>query len=135
MRWMLHGKWNCQIWGGTVLVDGTSKWVLCKINDAESLEGKTVAEIIEQALGQVPEQKKYSTVVISAGIINYEGTIPLPSGYNRSQCKYAAWVTGSANDTSDILLDVNQDTGFVRVRYGSDGTRYMNAGYLCIAVK
>lgn len=121
--------------GGTVLVDGTSKWVLCKINDAESLEGKTVAEIIEQALGQVPEQKKYSTVVVTAGIINYEGTIPLPSGYTRSQCKYAVWATGDGANTSDISIKVDQNTGFVSVRYGSSGTRYMNAGYLCIAVK
>lgn len=85
-------------------------------------------------MGKVPAQKVYSSVVVTAGTINYEGTIPLPSGYGRSQCKYAVWPLGGGGN-EEISLGVNQNTGYVSVRYGSSGTRYMNAGYLCVAVK
>ena len=71
MRWMLHGKWNCQIWGGTVLVDGTSKWEVRKIGNAEELNGQAIEDFKNELLAAVPEQKIYSTVLLSSGEICY----------------------------------------------------------------
>lgn len=110
------------------------------------LGGQTAAQIIANTLGQVPEQKKYSNVVVTAGTISHGGTIPLPSGYTRAQCKYAVWGSNFPSARygdyeGDRSVIVNQATGGVTClfySYDSEGesyTTYGTAGYLCIAVK
>lgn len=86
-----------------------------------------------------------TAVSITAGTIANGGTIPLPSGYTREQCKYAVWFynypTGAAGDWSNIngvRLQVDQTTGLVSISYYVNswnvGTDFV-AGYLCIGVK
>lgn len=151
MRWMLHGKWNCQIWGGTVLVDGTSKWVLCKINDAESLEGKTVAEIIEQALGQVPEgckivaglatpnyitRSEWISASFNAHWVDYYAIkIPAVDGYKREECSFYAILLNSDGTVSNTEIDSNYSTGEVMYQTRGNAPSWPKLKYLCIAVK
>lgn len=107
------------------------------------LGGQTAAQIIANTLGQVP---KGISVSLTAGTIGNGGTIPLPSGYTRAQCRYAVWVDSfpdaKAGDyRGNMTLRVNQSTGGVNCSfytYDSDNGRYTvygTAGYLCIAVK
>lgn len=152
MRWMLHGKWNCQIWGGTVLVDGTSKWVLCKINDAESLEGKTVAEIIEQALGQVPEGCKIVEGLATPNYVirsewikpslsdgywrDYYGIrVPALEGYSRSQCNFYAILLYSDGTVFNSNINSDYSTGEVTNQKRASAPSWPKLKYLCIAVK
>ena len=53
--------------GGTVLVDGTSKWEVRKIGNAEELNGQAIEDFKNELLAAVPEQKIYSTVLLSSG--------------------------------------------------------------------
>lgn len=126
--------------GGTVLVDGTSKWEVRKIGNAEELNGQAIEDFKNELLAVVPEQKIYSTVLLSSGEMKPNGTstvyIPLPSGYTRSQCKYAIWSIGATN------MSINQSTGAVICyNYGvNSGDQYtppygISFGYICIAVK
>lgn len=105
------------------------------------LGGLSAAQIIANTLGQVP---KGISVAVTAGTIGNGGTIPLPSGYTRAQCKYAVWATDLSEDRDDgnsshvQYLSVNQSTGVVdsrRQKYGYSSFRSVVAGYLCIAVK
>ena len=88
-----------------------------------------------------------SSVTVTTGTVPHGGTIPLPSGYTRAQCKYAIW---EEQYLAESLLkrefSVNQSTGVVQSRGyyfhngGSDGSSYehwenFNASYICIAVK
>lgn len=129
--------------GGDFCIDGTAKWLvysILKSPDAFLLGGQTAAQIIANTLGQVPEG---ISVIVTAGTIGNGGTIPLPSGYTREQCKYAVWaysVRSSAGHGGSIHVEVNQSNGVVSV-YGSfydsesDFETSGTAGYLCIAVK
>lgn len=82
------------------------------------------------------------SISITAGTIAHGGTIPLPSGYTRDQCKYAVWAntaTYGRDSTTKINCSVNQSTGVVAFQYYNgvsevwfNGT---TAGYLCIGVK
>lgn len=129
--------------GGDFCIDGTAKWLvysILKSPDAFLLGGQTAAQIIANALGQVPEQKKYSNVVVTAGTIRHGGTIPFPSGYTREQCKYAVWLeshTSSGGGANTCMVD--QKTGLVTaIKYSNDSDSSdteLRAGYLCIAVK
>lgn len=77
-----------------------------------------------------------SIVSITAGTVADGGTIPLPDGYTREQCKYALWpaqIIDGATEPKTNYLSVNQSTGVVTAKYG-DNTGY-TAGYLCIGVK
>lgn len=107
------------------------------------LEGQTAAQIIANTLVQVP---KGVSVSVIAGTIGNGGTIPLPSGYTRAQCKYAVWATNIsvytyATSTARPTLSVNQNNGVVsyggNYDNGGDGSggSVTGAGYLCIAVK
>lgn len=88
----------------------------------------------------MPEQKVYSTVTLIYGTVNVggsvdinapnpSGTIPLPSGYTRAQCKYVVFGRYAGYP--------NQSTG--RVESFSSTDEYWKNGkpfdYLCIAVK
>lgn len=69
--------------------------------------------------------------------------IPLPSGYSRSQCKYAVFPTsiGLSANNGYFSLSVDQSTGIVRGSVRSNitggGYRYsdIGIGYLVVAVK
>ena len=78
-----------------------------------------------------------STVSVTAGIIDYSGTIPLPSGYSRSQCKYAVWIDGNKSfdmpSSFSYKLTVNQSTGEIGGHLNGNIVR--TVGYLCVAVK
>lgn len=85
-------------------------------------------------------------VYIGAGtgsVRNTSFTIPLPSGYSRSQCKYAVFPTsiGLSTNNGYFSLSVDQSTGIVRGSVRSNvtggGYRYSNIGigYLVVAVK
>lgn len=132
--------------GGDFCIDGTAKWLvysILKSPDAFLLGGQTAAQIIANTLGQVP---KGISVSVTAGTIGNGGTIPLPSGYTRAQCKYAVWPTSIsvytyATSTARPTISVNQNNGVVS--YGGNysnsepagGGSVTGAGYLCIAVK
>lgn len=128
--------------GGDFCIDGTAKWLvysILKSPDAFLLGGQTAAQIIANTLGQVPEQKKYSNVVVTAGTISHGGTIPLPSGYTRAQCKYAVWLENHYSYGDTNACGVDQNTGLVTaITYSHDSDSSdtkLRAGYLCIAVK
>lgn len=85
-------------------------------------------------------------VYISAGtgsVRNTSFTIPLPSGYSRSQCKYAVFPTsiGIPTNSAYFSLSVDQSTGIVSGSVISNktggGYRYsdIGIGYLVVAVK
>lgn len=85
-------------------------------------------------------------VYIGAGtgsVKNTSFTIPLPSGYSRSQCKYAVFPTsiGLSTNNGYFSLSVDQSTGIVRGSVRSNitggGYRYsdIGIGYLIVAVK
>ena len=126
--------------GGTLLADGTVKWDVRKIGNAEELNGQAIEDFKSELLAAVPEQKVYSTVRLIYGTVNVSGsvdinapnpsgTIPLPSGYTRAQCKYVVFGKYAGYP--------NQSTG--QVYSYSIPNEYWKYGqpfdYLCIAVK
>lgn len=101
------------------------------------LQGKTVEQIKNETLENVPAKTSVTVVVGTVYVprASRTATIPLPSGYERSQCRY--WVESIllSPETYDWELrgrisDVNQATGVIGNLY-PDKTYY----YLCIAVK
>ena len=81
-------------------------------------------------------------VKVTAGTVAHNGTIPLPSGYSRSQCKYAVWghqmpdADCSYGSNSYHKVQVDQSTGKVFCQYNyNSNTLNGTAGYLCVAVK
>lgn len=124
--------------------DGTVKWEIRKIAEAENsrlLNGKTYAQIINETLVQVPKGISISvivgTIVCNAG---RGGTIPLPSGYTREQCKYFInYIEGFYRDESysDGYFNtnsVNQSNGAI-AGFSSHNSYTLPVPYLCIAVK
>jgi hypothetical protein len=93
------------------------------------------------------EDSVTSKISVNAGTVAHDGTIPLPSGYSRSQCKYAVWCHDMPDSNASYGLatsgnswhrvQVDQDTGWVYCMYQYDGSHKISgtAGYLCIAVK
>ena len=85
--------------------------------------------------GSSAESLTTTAVSITGGTIAHGGTIPLPSGYTREQCKYAVF-QGAVSSGGYAM--VNQATGVVASQvYSPGGDTYTNvtAGYLCIGVK
>lgn len=126
--------------------DGGAKWALCNMANNDDLED------MRNAITEVVNTK--SDVYITGGTIGNGGTIPLPSGYDRSQCKYAVWHNsigldmrnnGYGQDNKNLSVSVNQSTGVVSCVYSyraetEAGSKpsYSNtgtAGYLVVAVK
>lgn len=121
--------------------DGTVKWEIRKITEAENselLNGKTLGEIINEILAQVPEKTNVTVITgsvwttkisdNSGGFIKnprMTATIPLPEGYIREQCKYFI-------DKNQNCL--NQSTGYYEIACEIGDSTY-NISYLCIAVK
>ncbi len=123
--------------GGTLLADGTVKWDVRKIGNAEELNGQAIEDFKNELLAAVPKSSK---VFLSTGTINRRGTIPLPNGYSRGQCKYCAWLDSlGTNSTSAFYCAINQSNGELVGYIGGSstlpGSYAVNFGYLCIAVK
>ena len=150
---------------GDTVTDGSVTWQVCnRTSDVTSVNGQTgdveikdyvqsasidgTTIVLTKADGtevflpiEIPQGG--STVSITAGTVANNGTIPLPSGYTRAQCKYAVWCHSITHNDGNkgLRVQVNQSTGVVTVgmylidaesnMYWSGGT----AGYLCIAVK
>lgn len=90
--------------------------------------------------GSSAESLTTNIVSITAGTIADGGTIPLPSGYTREQCKYAIWEhQASSYALNSVTCQVNQSTGSVSVGVNGSGESNFwvsgTAGYLCIGVK
>lgn len=121
--------------------DGTVKWEIKKITDSENselLEGKTVIQIINETLGNVPAKTSVSVITgnvwttkttdPSGGFLRNPkmvATIPLPDGYIREQCRYFI-------DRNQSYL--NQATGYYEIACETGDSTY-NISYICIAVK
>lgn len=121
--------------------DGTVKWEIKKITNSENselLEGKTVIQIINETLGNVPAKTSVSVITgsvwttkindTSGGFIRNSrmaATIPLPDGYFREQCRYFI-------DRNQSYL--NQATGYYEIACETGDSTY-NISYICIAVK
>ena len=131
--------------------DGSVVWSLNKINNAEQLNGLTAEQIKNNAING---SGKINTVSVSVGKLTFSvsaslsspadnvKTIPLPSGYNRSQCRYyidAQSATSSdENKVYKIEVDagcINQSNGVVTARYESGRRLSISPYYICIAVK
>lgn len=127
--------------------DGTVKWEIRNITEAENsklLNDKTAEQIINETLDRIPEKTKVLVTVgavkgvVSSGSIwdaVISATIPLPSGYNREQCRY--WVEPILYEQETYswrmepgIKDIDQSTGKI-TNVKKDKTYY----YLCIAVK
>lgn len=136
--------------GGTILSDDSAKWELCKIDesvlskDSELLQGKTVEQIKSETLANVPAKTNVTVVV---GVVNFPvhsrtATIPLPSGYVRSQCRYFINTVRFSydNDSSNAYSwayssMINRGNGVVSLSKSPDDYGGINIPYLCIAVK
>lgn len=161
---------------GSSVTDGSVVWQVCnRTSDVTSVNGKTGDVVVEQIEDYV--QSAYlegstivltkadgttiplileipsggSTVSVTGGTLSNGGTIPLPSGYTREQCKYAVWAHEYANASErnngygmyGLKVQVNQDTGVVtassRNYSADDGMKWngssLTVGYICIAVK
>ena len=103
--------------------DGTAKWQLIKYSEADTLGGLTASEIKSQAISgkNVQVKGQHGLVKLSTnGTKTY--TIPVPSGYNRSQCAYVISEEYSGdNEWTTIrttLANVNQSTGVISPTIG-----------------
>lgn len=84
-----------------------------------------------------------NTISITTGTISHGGTIPLPNGFTRGECRYAVWSHDMPDGDKSYgrgsyhRTQVNQSTGVVTCRYAYDSSHIINgtAGYLCIAIK
>lgn len=97
-----------------------------------------------ETLANVPAKTNVTVVV---GVVNLSrssrtATIPLPSGYARSQCRYFinTVMFSYDNDISNAYSwayssMINQETGVISFSASPDNYGGMNIPYLCIAVK
>lgn len=81
-----------------------------------------------------------SDVYIAAGTVSNGATIPLPSGYSRSQCKYAIWYqtysyTFDNYTTSDITIAFSASVVQSSGKVTCSGRSNNGCGYLVVAVK
>lgn len=128
--------------------DGTAKWELCKISDAESLEGTTLEQLLSQIKTLIPVTSSNVKIITgnakatsSGSRNNFVITIPLPSGFRRSNCKY--WINTTyyryyydESGTTERSIDaasINQNTG--TISYSSKEQDVATIFYLLIAVK
>lgn len=131
-------NWNT----GTIQFNAADagKTVVVTYNGIGTIIDKRVIDAINSKINGISLQN----VSVTTGTIANGGTIPLPSGYTREQCKYAVWPHNfvTTNNMRAIRCQVNQSTGVVVSQSdwystGSDtsGTNNGTAGYLCIGVK
>ena len=99
------------------------------------MQGKTVEQIKSETLANVPAKTNVTVVV---GVVNFPvhsrtATIPLPSGYVRSQCRYFINTVRFSYDNDSSMI--NQGNGVVSLSKSPDDYGGINIPYLCIAVK
>lgn len=82
------------------------------------------------------------TIHIETGTVDHQGTIPLPSGFTRAQCKYFLMPkgeiqVGGGEGLAILDISVNQSTGFVFAKAYGTGTmeRNLELSYVTIAIK
>ena len=142
------GEFRCDYTTGA---DNDENWNtgLIQFNAADA--GKTVVAayngtgtLVDKRTIDAINAKINGTVSITGGTVANGGTIPLPSGYTRAQCKYAVWAHSQPKAYGTYrgqeTRTVNQDTGAVTCTISSDDedtihTQPGTAGYLCIGVK
>ena len=126
--------------------DGTAKWQLIKYSEADTLGGLTANDIKSQAItGKVIQLKgtngNFNMSYKNESSVTY--TIPLPSGFSRSQCAYIITEENIADDNNHYIKttmnSVNQSTGVVTASI-SGGTRYsptktINVRYVVVSSK
>ncbi len=128
--------------------DGSVKWQAIKFSEADTLGGLTVADIKSQAIsGKVVQMKGlYGNVTLSTqGTKSY--TIPIPSGYSRSQCVYIISEEYKEMGSDDSVYasiettwaSVNQSTGVITATIGGRNSEYYNVSivvrYMVYAAK
>ena len=111
--------------------DGSVVWSLNKINNAEQLNGLTAEQIKNNAINgkTVKLQGKSGSLTITYSNGNQPtATIPLPSGFTRSQCSYVITEGKEEKVYSDnnitiqtLMTHVNQSNGVI--------TPYVANGY------
>lgn len=133
----------------TTVNDGSVKWQAIKFSEADTLGGLTATDIKSQAIsGKVVQTKG---MYGSFGMSYKDGnaptyTIPLPSGFTRSQCAYIITEKYSSDNQDSnprfiqtTMGSVNQSNGVVTAtvanggRYGA--TVSITVGYVVIAAK
>ena len=89
--------------------DGTAKWELLATASNEDLTS------LKNTLNSSINGKSHT--YISSGSFQDKGTIPLPSGFSRNQCRYTAWFSGrkqNGRPENGYYLTINQSTGAVQ---------------------
>lgn len=131
--------------------DGSVAWSIESIYNAGQLNGLTAEQIKNSAISG---SGKVNAVVIAFGSLTFSmkgglhgsydnvKTIPLPNGYDRSQCRYfidANFVSAnSGENVASIKVDtgcINQSTGVVTAICTDKYTMSISSYYICIAVK
>lgn len=125
--------------------DGTAKWQLRKYSEADSLNGLDLQGVVDR----VNTQLKVKDCIVVFGDFKLtrpgsehkiEGIIPLPSGFERKDCRYwmqsFSYNSGNSSPRSADWHDINQDTGvlslYSKLYQGSDG---FNKSYILFAKK
>lgn len=126
--------------------DGSVVWSLNKISNAEQLNGYTAQQIISKIPTTSTGNVKVLTGTINTVLqgdkynSNVIGTVPLPSGYSRSQCKYAVSYNSRYNVNAIYISDFNQSNGQITAynKTEDDWKDYyspVTISYICVAVK
>ena len=86
---------------------------------------------------RITKLESTSSVKVTAGTIHHGGTIPIPNGATREQCKYAVWLLVHSETVDGVdtwVCRVDQTTGVVTATH-NDTSGGLDVGYLCIATK
>lgn len=126
--------------------DNSVKWSLESIYNAGQLNGLTAEQI------KADVTSKITKVLVVIGTVtftivrdglhtqrNLTQTIPLPSGFERTHCKYYMEIqTASGSSDTSISVstgNINQGTGVVTATSTGSQSTTLNAYYICFAVK
>lgn len=120
--------------------DGSVKWELMKISNAEQLNGLTAKQIAGNITVKNLDIFMGSFAVGSKNSGSYQtGTIPLPSGYTRAQCKYwvsAAPISFSNNGSCSVYPNyIDQSSGYLSNPGGGGKSGSGTGFYLIFALK
>ena len=135
-------KINNSLTIGTTVYDGSTAQSVPYASQAEAEAGTDNDKImtalrVGEAIAALAPEPVMPT--ITTGTVADGGTIPLPDGFTREQCKYVVWphiVGGGYNAMMALECQVVQSTGVVRVKKTdtSDATSSGTAGYMCRAM-
>lgn len=124
--------------------DGTAKWQLRKYSEADSLGGLDLQGVVNKINNQL--QVKDCIVVFGDITLTrpgsehrIEGTIPVPSGFERHHCRY--WMESFKYDSGNSYPrdanwhNINQDTGLVSLYAKPSSTERLTTPYIVFAKK